>query len=163
MNSYLQWYGRVVWFGILVNAAFWVPALFAPDFISKVLGHDSDFYTVWLRNVGMLLILVGIFNAVAAHAPDRTPVFAWAVALARLIASLFFLEVWLLNSHNSSDRPAVFMYFFLTDFSFAIVKATLLQLGLPADSRLSLENLSRFGAAFIRLPMFRGTRQSSAG
>lgn len=158
MNGYLRWYGRVIWFGNAANAIFWVPALFFPDFISETLGHEMGFYTVWLRNVGMLLILVGIFNAIAAYVPDRAPVFAWAVALARLIASLFFLEVWLLNSHMSSDRPEVFMYFFLADFSFAVVKGVLLQLGLPPEYRLTGPNLRRLGAAFIDFPMFRGNQ-----
>jgi hypothetical membrane protein len=156
MNGSLRWYGRVVWLGNVANALFWVPALFYPDLISDVLGHEKGFHTVWLRNVGMLLILVGIFNAIAAHAPHRTPVLAWGVAAARIIASLFFLEVFLFNSHMSSDRPEVFGFFFLADFTFGVVMGALLQRGLPAEHRLSRANLRRLWAAFVRFPMFRG-------
>jgi hypothetical protein len=130
LNTYLRWYSRVVWFGILVNAIFWVPAWFAPPFLINSLGLDGNFFTIWLRNVGMLLVLVGIFNAAAALAPARYPLLSWSVIAARLIAASFFLEVWLFNSHRSSDRPEVFMWFFLVDASLGIIKGVLLYRGL---------------------------------
>ena len=155
MNVYLRWFGRVTWLGIAVNAGFWVPALFHPTFIADTLDVADPEFRIWLRNVGMLLILVGIWNAAGAHAPHHRPLFAWLVPLARAIASLFFLEVWLFNSFNSSDRPAAFMLLFLIDGTFAVVKSILLQLGLPEESRLSAANVGRVLRALLSFPMLR--------
>ena len=155
MNKHLRWFGRITWFGIVTNAIFWVPALFFPSFIADLTDTADPEYRIWLRNVGMLLILVAIWNAAGAYAPHSRPLFAWLVPLARLIASLFFLEVWLLNSSNSSDRPEAFMWFFLIDGSFAVVTGTLLQLGLPEEHRLSLANVKRVLGALLSFPMFR--------
>ena len=144
MNKHLKWYSIVVWFGIFANALFWVPALFAPNVVINTFNIEGDFWTIWLRNVGMLLILVGLFNAASAPAPTRYPLVSWFVVLSRLIASSFFLEVWLINSLHSSDRPEVFMWLFITDFSFGVVKGVLLNLGLPQENRINLTNLKRF-------------------
>jgi hypothetical protein len=130
MNIYLKAFSILVWVGILVNATFWVPALFAPQVINNVFDFDPNFYPVWLRNVGMLLLLVAIFNGAAAISPQRYQLFAWLVVVARLIAASFFLEIWLLDHYTSSDRPDVFKWFFITDASFGIVKGITLYLGL---------------------------------
>jgi hypothetical protein len=130
MNVYLKAFSVLVWLGILVNATFWVPALFAPQVINNVFDFDPNFFPVWLRNVGMLLLLVAIFNGAAAINPQRYQLFAWLVVAARLIAALFFLEIWLLDHYTSSDRPDVFKWFFITDASFGIVKGITLYLGL---------------------------------
>ena len=131
MNAYAKWYSRVVWFGIAVNALFWIPALFAPSLINHLFNLDPAYYTVWLRNVGMLLILVGIFNALAAKDPARYPALSWGVVVARAIASLFFFEIWTINLWNSSDNPGVFGYLFLVDGMFALLKGILLRRALP--------------------------------
>ena len=138
MNKYLKWFSVVIWIGILVNATFWVPALFHPTTISDILDIEPDVHTVWLRNVGMLLILVGIWNAAAALAPSRYPLVSWFVVLARLIAASFFFEIWFFNTLNSSDRPEVFMWFFITDGTFGIAKGTLLYFGLRQSGRRSI-------------------------
>jgi hypothetical protein len=130
MNIYLKAFSILVWVGILVNATFWVPALFATQVINNVFDFDPNFYPVWLRNVGMLLLLVAIFNGAAAISPQRYQLFAWLVVVARLIAASFFLEIWLLDHYTSSDRPDVFKWFFITDASFGIVKGITLYLGL---------------------------------
>jgi hypothetical protein len=76
MNVYLKVSSILVWVGILVNATFWVPALFAPQVINNVFDFDPNCYPVWLRNVGMLLLLVAIFNGAAAINPQRYQLFA---------------------------------------------------------------------------------------
>lgn len=114
-----------------------MPALFYPTFIAETLEVADPEFRIWLQNVGMLLILVAIWNAAGAHAPHERPLLAWLVPLARAIASLFFLQVWLLNPFNSSDRPEAFILLFGIDGSFALIKAFLLQRGLPEESRLS--------------------------
>ncbi len=116
--------------GVLVNAAFWVPALFAPQVINDIFGFDPDYYTVWLRNVGMVLLLVSITNAAAAADPRRYQLFAWLVVIGRFIAALFFLEIWVLDTLDSSDKPDAFMWFFIIDASLGTVKGILLHFGL---------------------------------
>lgn len=130
MNVYLKVFSTLVWVGILVNATFWVPALFAPQVINNVFDFDPNFFPVWLRNVGMLLLLVAIFNGAAALDPQRYRLFAWLVVVARLIAASFFLEIWLVDFYTSSDRPEVFKWFFITDASFGVAKGISLYLGL---------------------------------
>ena len=141
MNTYEKWFSGVVWIGILVNLTFWLPALVAPNVVINTFDIDEEFWTVWLRNVGMLLLLVALFNAAAALAPSRYPLVSWFVVLSRLIASAFFREVWLFNSLHSSDRPEVFMWLFITDFSFGVVKGVLLNRALSRDSRMRITNL----------------------
>ena len=130
MNVPLNGFRIVVAIGVLVNAAFWGPALVAPQMINDTFGFDPDYYTVWLRNVGMLLLLVSITNAAAAIDPIRYRLFAWLVVVGRLIAASLFLEIWLFDTLESSDRPDSFMWFFITDASLGIIKGILLYTGL---------------------------------
>ena len=130
MNVPLNGFRVIVVIGVLVNAAFWGPALVAPQMINDTFGFDSDYYTVWLRNVGMVLLLVSITNAAAAIDPVRYRLFAWLVVVGRLIAASFFLEIWLFDTLDSSDRPNSFMWFFITDFSLGTIKGVLLYVGL---------------------------------
>ena len=120
----------VVVLGVLTNAVFIVPALFAPQVINDLFGFDPDYSTVWLRNVGMVLLLVSITNAAAAIDPRRYELFAWLVVIGRYIAALFFLEIWLFDALGSSDKPDAFMWFFITDASLGTIKCVLLYLGL---------------------------------
>ena len=138
MNTYEKWFSGVVWIGILVNLTLWLPALVAPSMVITFFNIEGDFWTVWLRNVGMLLLLVALFNAAAALAPSRYPLLSWFVVLARLIAATFFLEIWLFNSLHSSDRPEVFMYMFFTDCSFGVLKGALLYRALNDHKRVDL-------------------------
>ena len=130
MNVPLNGFRVIVVIGVLVNAAFWGPALVAPQMINDTFGFDSDYYTVWLRNVGMVLLLVSITNVAAAIDPVRYRLFAWLVVVGRLIAASFFLEIWLFDTLESSDRPNSFMWFFITDFSLGTIKGVLLYVGL---------------------------------
>ncbi|WP_419863154.1 hypothetical protein [Candidatus Poriferisodalis sp.] len=120
----------VVWLGVGVNAAFWAPALVAPQVINDIFGFEPDYYTVWLRNVGMVLLLVSITNAAAAVDPRRYQLFAWLVVVGRYIAALFFLEIWALDLLDSSDKPSAFMWFFITDASLGTISGILLYIGL---------------------------------
>ena len=88
MNVPFKGFRIFVGIGLLVNAAFWGPALFAPQMINETFGLDPNYYTVWLRNVGMVLLLVSITNAAAAIDPVRYRLFAWLVVVGRLIAAL---------------------------------------------------------------------------
>ena len=130
MNVPLNGFRIAVAIGVLVNAAFWGPALVAPQMINDTFGLDPDYYTVWLRDAGMLLLLVSITNVAAAIDPIRYRLFAWLVVVGRLIAASLFLEIWLFDALESSDRPDSFVWFFVTDASLGTIKGILLYTGL---------------------------------
>ena len=130
MNASLNGFRLMVVIGVLVNAAFWGPALVAPQMINDTFGFDPNYHTVWLRNVGMVLLLVSITNAAAAIDPIRYRLFAWLVVVGRFVAATFFLEIWTFDTLGSSDRPSSFMWFFITDFSLGTIKGILLYAGL---------------------------------
>ena len=136
MNVSLNGFRLMVAIGVLVNAAFWGPALVAPQMINDTFGFDPNYHTVWLRNVGMVLLLVSITNAAAAIDPVRYRLFAWLVVVGRLIAALFFLEIWVYDTLESSDRPNSFMWFFITDFSLGTIKGILLYVGLKRHDHM---------------------------
>ena len=108
-RRYLTWYCRAVWFGVVMNLWFCLTAWFAPERILRLMGLEQTTRNVWLRNVGMLLVNVSLFNAVAALDPTRYPLLSYSVAAARLIASLFFLMVSQLGMRSSTERPKAFV------------------------------------------------------
>jgi hypothetical protein len=138
MNNYLRWYQRAVWFGIFANLAFCLTAWFAPERVLKAMGLQVTANNVWLRNVGMLLVNVSLFNAGAALAPLQYPAYSWFVALARLIAATFFFQVSLKNLQGCTERPRSFRALLAFDFSMAVICGTLLYKGLPASERFAL-------------------------
>ena len=140
MNPYLTWYRRVVWFGVAANLAFCLTAWFAPERILKGLRLQQTEHNVWLRNVGMLLVNVSLFNAVAALAPVRYPLLSWSVPTARLIAAIFFFQVSLADLQRSTERPRAFIPLLVFDLSQAIIGSVLLYLGLPRNARFKLTN-----------------------
>jgi hypothetical protein len=138
MNPYLTWYRRAVWFGVFANLAFCLTAWFAPERILKGLRLQQTSNNIWLRNVGMLLVNLSLFNAVAALDPRRYPLVSWAVPIARLIAAFFFFQVSLADLRGSTERPRSFLPLLVFDFSMGIICSVLLYLGLPAESRFKL-------------------------
>jgi hypothetical protein len=138
-RQYLTWYRRAVWFGVVMNLWFCLTAWFAPERILRKMGLDQTTRNVWLRNVGMLLVNVSLFNAVAALDPTRYPLLSWSVAAARLIASSFFLQVSQLGLRRSTERPKAFAPLMIFDFTMAVVCAGLLYKGLYTGARLGSE------------------------
>jgi hypothetical protein len=122
----LAWYKRVVWVGIFWNLYFAANALYAPWRIHRLLKLRPLGRTIWLRNVGMLLVLVSMFNAGAALDPLRYPLYSAMVAVARLIASFFFFRVAFQNPFHSSDRPRSFLLLATFDGTFGLVCGGLL-------------------------------------
>jgi hypothetical protein len=135
MSSSLRWYQRAVWLGISYNMGFALVALYNPDKLQKLMGLRPLDATIWLRNVGMLLVLVSIFNAGAALAPARYPLYSYLVCIARLIAGFFFFRVSYFNPHRSSERPRAFLPLFVFDGGMGLLCTTLLTLGLRRVKR----------------------------
>ena len=138
-NAYLTWYRRVVWFGVTANMSFAVTALYAPAKLLKAMRLRPIASTVWLRNVGMLLVVTSIFNAGAARDPRRYPLYSYLVPTARLVAGSFFLGVVTRNPQRSSERPRAFVPLFVFDTTMGAVCAALLYLGLREDEQNELD------------------------
>ena len=75
-----------------------------------------------------MLLIVSINNVAAAIDPSRYQLFAWLVG--RYIAALFFLEIWIFDVLESSDKPNAFMWFFIIDALLGTIKGILLRVGL---------------------------------
>ena len=56
---------------------------------------------------------------------------------------------------TASVRPEAFLLLFFIDGTFAIVKGTLLQLGMPKEHRLSVANVKAVLRGLLSFPMFR--------
>lgn len=131
MNKYLRWFSRVVWIGLIPNMYFAVPAFFVPGYVTSSLDLNPGFETVWLRNAGLLIFLISLYNVVAALAPDRYPVVSWLVVAGRLLAAAFWLQIVLFgNLLDSTETGTPFIFFFLGDVTLGTIGAVLLYLGL---------------------------------
>jgi hypothetical protein len=133
MNAYFRWYSRLVWFGLMCNLGFAAVALWAPTRLQRAMRLKPLIGTVWLRNVGMLLVNISIFNAGAALRPARYPLYSYLVCVARLIAGLFFYRVVFFNPEASTDRPRAFSSLWLFDSAMGVLCAVLLTLGLRRE------------------------------
>ncbi len=138
MSKSLKWFSRFVWIGILMNVMIAIPAIVSPQILNITFGLGPAVSDVWLRNVGMLLLTMCIFYALAAQNPLRFPAYTWLVAISRLIAAVFWLYMMRVTSY-----PGLTRQFFFVDLSFGLLLSLLAQLGLPAESKLSLANLKR--------------------
>jgi hypothetical protein len=144
MNKFLKWFRIVVWIGILINLTLAIPAILAPQLLNITLGLGPEVSDVWLRNVGMLLLSISVFYAGAAANPLRFPAYSWLVAISRLIAAVFWLYMMRVSAY-----PALMRQFLIADLVFGVVLSLLLQLGLPADSKISFANLKRLLAGLV--------------
>lgn len=133
MNPYYRWYSRLAWFGLICNMIFAAFALWAPQRLQRAMRLNPLTGTVWLRNVGMLLMNVSIFNAGAALDPGRYPLYSYLVSVARLIAGLFFFRVVFQNPEESTHRPRAFSPLWLFDSTMGVICAVLLTLGLRRE------------------------------
>ena len=122
-NRYAAWFGRAVWLGILVNLSFAVPALFTPAALAATLGLGglTPEAAAWLRNAGMLLVVLSVFHAGAAADPLAAVGFARRVVAGRLLAALFW--AWL---PAGLGLPGVFWWLFATDLALGLLCGLLL-------------------------------------
>jgi hypothetical protein len=134
MGATEKWFGRIVWIGILINLAFAIPAIFAPDMVLASLNVPPMASTLWLQNVGMLLICLCVFYAPSAVAPSRYPTHTKLVVLSRWIAVAF----WLYLMAQPSAPIAVIRPIFFTDLTLGVLLALLLNAALPRENRVSL-------------------------
>lgn len=150
----VSWFRRFVWVGILINIAFAVPALVAPTVLMNVLGVGPGLLSpgaIWLRNAGMLLILLSVFYALAAQDPLESRSLARRTVYVRWIAAAFWL--WMLLVVRVS---AVFWWFFATDLILGLIQGVFLMRAFADHPRAARQpwqrgRFSRVYAAVFRL------------
>ena len=103
-KAYLKWFSIVVWIGIVPNLYFAIPAFFVPSFIVNTLGLADGFETVWLRNAGLLILIISLYHALAALKPATYPIVGWLIITGRLLAAVYWLIV-VLSLWDTSSNP----------------------------------------------------------
>ncbi len=83
-------FARWVTIGIFVNVAFAIPALLTPTVLGDFLGL-SQAQTLWLRNVGLLLLILSVLYAPVAVNPRANRTYSTLVVVARFMAAAFWL------------------------------------------------------------------------
>lgn len=139
MNTYAQWFGRVVWLGIIVNMFFVIPLLFFPEALLDFLKMEIPSPVIWVRAAGLLLLEISIIYIPAAQDPYRYKALAWMIVLVtRGGGSSFFIGAVLFFQQNSG-----FLTIALVDLFFGVVEGILLYLAFskqPINPQLNLKD-----------------------
>ena len=118
MNKPLFWFRLLVAFGGIANLAFAIPALFAPELLARLIDTGNIDPNVWLRNVGILLIILSSFYIPAIRDPFRYLFNSVALIVGRFSAGVFFLILVLF-----ADYPDAFRLLAVNDLVFSILQA----------------------------------------
>lgn len=109
MNPYHRWLAPVLWVGVLVNFVFALGAFFAPAYMVSWFCWPSVLFpfsgevitgrcvpwsgeTVWIRDAGGLLAMLGVMYWAAANDPLRYRVNAWVFVVNKMFFAVFW--VW---------------------------------------------------------------------
>jgi hypothetical protein len=111
----ILWYCRIAWIGIVANILLASFGFLSPNTLLALLGIEPAVPSLWPQFACMLLILLSLFYAAAAHDPYRYRANAWIAIGARLAGVAFFF------AHSGNYRV-----FGLFDASFAVPQAILL-------------------------------------
>jgi len=118
MNKSLFWFRLLVALGGIANLAFAIPALFAPEFLARLIDTGNIDPNVWLRNVGILLIILSSFYIPAIRDPFRYLFNSVALIVGRFSAGVFFLILVLF-----ADYPDAFRLLAVNDLIFSMLQA----------------------------------------
>ena len=125
MNTYIVWFKRVVWIGILANCTYAVCAFLIPEQLLTFLQLGLPDSTVWLFNYSVLLVLLSCFYIPAANDPFHYIVNSWLLVAARIIpATTFFIGVL------TTYMPNGFITLGIGDLTIGVVEAILLTLAI---------------------------------
>jgi len=134
MNKSLFWFRLLVALGGIANLAFAIPALFAPEFLARLIDTGNIDPNVWLRNVGILLIILSSFYIPAIQDPFRYLFNSVALIVGRFSAGVFFLILVLF-----ADYPEAFSLLAANDLIFSTLQAIALFLLLRQQAPVNLQ------------------------
>ncbi|MFC4992809.1 c-type cytochrome [Rubritalea tangerina] len=144
-NCYLTWFSRIGFLGILINLGFVIPSFLMPGMLQSMMGLPFDASHEWMQNAGMLVAAVSLFYIPALVNPAKYPIYAWLVAISRLIAGVFWIYLV-----NTSAFPDAFKPMMWVDSSLGIILSTLLILGLGNERGAFFKALGTFLTAPFR-------------
>jgi hypothetical protein len=94
----LAWFRALVVLGLLLNAAFFLPGLFAPRALEGWADFGATNTLHWLQNVSLLLIIVTAMYIPVLRDPFRYLFITYLVVAGRFAAgSLFLFGVWFMD------------------------------------------------------------------
>ena len=115
MNTYANWFRRIVLLGVVVNLVLSLPTLFVPEKMLALFNLPLAVPVIWVQFSANLLILLSLFYIPAAIDPYRYQASAWLAIFARVAGVIFFLT-----------QAKEYLLFGLLDLSFAIPEGLLL-------------------------------------
>lgn len=107
--------------GFGVNMLFALPALFAPRFLETLVDVGATDTTVWLRNVGILLVIISTMYVAVFQDAFRYIFIAYLAIAGRFAAGWFFLVLVLF-----ADYPSGFWVLAANDLILSSLQAILL-------------------------------------
>ena len=116
-----------VWIGVLVNFAFGLTALFAPNWLLDTMGFQEADPDVWPRFAAWLLLLLSLFYVPGANDIVRYRANAVLSVFARFAGVVFFTSIVMVT-----DFSARYLIFGLIDGVFAVPSAVFLWLATRA-------------------------------
>ena len=87
----LKWFRRTVVLGIFLNAAFFLPGLFAPRLLESWFDFGTTNTLHWLQNVSLLLIIVTVSYIPVIRDPFRYMFITILIVVGRFSAGALFL------------------------------------------------------------------------
>ena len=94
----LAWFRALVLLGLLLNAAFFLPGLFAPRLLESWFDFGITNTVHWLQNVSLLLIIVTAMYIPVVRDPFRYIFITYLVVGGRFSAgTLFIFGVWFMD------------------------------------------------------------------
>jgi hypothetical protein len=100
MNTYLRWFSRAVWLGILLNLFWALPAIIVPHRVLAYLNLEPTLTPIWVSFAAWLVMLLTLFYLLAALDPQRYRANAWLAVLARIAVAIFFFCSVFCFSHS---------------------------------------------------------------
>jgi len=123
MNSYVKWFNRVVFVGVLINIiGMALPFIFAPQWYLDWFGLPGGGGSViWMRQAGLLLFFISILYVTGGIDPVRYSLNAKFAVLVRMAIGLYWL--WLVYGEG---RTRAFLSFGILDCTYAVFNGVFL-------------------------------------
>lgn len=123
MNTYANWFKRIVLLGVVVNLGLAIPTMIVPETMLSLFSLPLAVPVIWVQFSANLLILLSLFYIPAALDPFRYQASAWLAVFSRVAGVVFFLT-----------QAKIYLLFGFLDLSFAIPEGLLLILAYRANA-----------------------------
>ncbi|MDF7801850.1 hypothetical protein P4C99_20395 [Pontiellaceae bacterium B1224] len=120
-----KWFRILVGVGLVANLIFALPAFFAPRLLEQMFDVGTADPTGWLRNVGILLIILSSTYVAVILDPFRYIIVSVIIVLGRFAAGMFFVALLI-----AGDYPSGFRALAINDLVLSIPQGILLVLAL---------------------------------